>query len=104
MNNIALTSDMLLPLEVRNQITQTMNEYEKAKAEYDKLKENLVEVCEKYGIKKIESEDVRITYKEQYTRETLDSKKLKEELPDVYDSYCKICECKASVVVKIGNI
>lgn len=104
MNDIILTNDMMLPLEVRNQITQTKNEYEKAKAEFDKLKESLVEVCEKYGIKKIESEDLIITYKEPYTRETLDSRKLKEELPDVYDAYCKISECKASVVVKIGNI
>ena len=58
---------------------------------------------EKKGIKKIESDDVVITYKESYDRESFDTKTFRKENEDLYDSYIKMTSVKSSIVIKVIN-
>lgn len=73
-------------------------EIEKKKKEIHRM---LLEEMENKGIKKYEDDNIIITYIDPTTRETFDSKALKEEDIDTYDKYIKIVNVKSSVRVKI---
>jgi predicted phage-related endonuclease len=60
----------------------------------------LLEEMKSKDIKKIETDDVIISYIDETERETLDSKKLREEYPDIYDECIKFTKVKASVRIK----
>ena len=55
----------------------------------------------KKGLKRIETDRMLLTVKEPYERETIDSKKLKEIAPDIYDNCKKTTKVKESLLVKI---
>lgn len=65
------------------------------------LRQELQEAMDKYGVKKFENDILKITYVEPTTRETVDSKKLKEELPAVAAKYTKISQVKGSVRIEV---
>ena len=56
---------------------------------------------EQKGVVKLDNDVVTITYIAPTDRETFDSKKFKEEQPDMYDEYVKISPVKASVRIKV---
>lgn len=78
---------------------------ERELAELEFLKKSytaqLLALMEQTGTKKIESAHLDITYIDETTRETFDSKRLKAENPDLYDEYVKISNVKASVRIKV---
>ena len=53
------------------------------------------------GVKKIETDRIVLTVKEAYERETLDSKKVKELAPEVYNECKKVTKIKESLLIKI---
>ncbi len=57
----------------------------------------------KNGIKKWETERIIVSYVEPTERVTLDSKKLKEEQPFIYEKYKKISAIKESLRIKLKN-
>lgn len=67
----------------------------------DALKERILHEMEINNIRKIETDDVVITYKDSYDRETFQSKQFRSEHADLYDSYVKMTPVKASVSVKV---
>lgn len=71
------------------------------KEQEDALKKAILEEMEAKGVIKLESDVLNITYVAETTRETLDSKTLKEELPDIYDAYVKLSKVKPSIRLKI---
>ena len=71
------------------------------KEQEDKIKTAILAEMEAKGIIKLESDVLSITYVAETTRETLDSKALKEELPDIYDTYIKISKVKPSIRLKV---
>lgn len=71
------------------------------KAQEDELKQILFEEMHTKGIIKVDTGELTITYVEQTTRESFDSKKLRDELPDVYDEYIKISTVKPSIRIKL---
>lgn len=71
------------------------------KEQEDALKKAILEEMEAKGVIKLESDVLNITYVAETTRETLDSKTLKEELPDIYDAYVKLNKVKPSIRLKI---
>ena len=73
---------------------------EKLKVKKESLTLSLLEEMKDKGIKKIETPDVVISYIEESERETLDSKRFREENPDLYDEYVKFTPVKASVRIK----
>lgn len=98
-----INEDVMLSktLQVCQAIEQLENEKKKLDAEFDKLKTGLLELMKANGVKKFENDFIRLTYKEPTIRTSLDSKKLKEEMPDVFDKYKKESEVKESILIKI---
>lgn len=63
--------------------------YEKLEDEYTKAKNELYKIFDKKGIKSFETDNIKITKVDptSYQTVTLDSKKLKENEPDIYEAY-----------------
>ncbi len=71
------------------------------KAKEDKLKALILAEMEAKNIVKVDNEYLTISYVASTDRETLDSKKLRAELPDIYDEYVKISPVKSSIRIKV---
>lgn len=82
-------------------ITTVENEIKKLKEMQDNYKEQLLKVMEENDILKIEIPELTITRKAPTTRETLDSKALKADMPEIYDEYVKISDVKGSITIKL---
>ena len=91
----------LLSMDVATKIADFERKVKEIKSAEEKLKNAIKEEMASKGIIKLETSDLTINYVEATTRESLDTKKLKEELPDIYDAYAKISEVKPSVRVKV---
>ena len=77
------------------------NEIKRLKATQDVYKEKILSLMEEYDVKEIDIPELHIIRKFATTRETIDSKRLRAEQPDVYDEYCKISEVKGSITIKV---
>lgn len=71
------------------------------KAQQDELKAAIIAEMEAKNIIKVDNDILTISYVAPTDRETLDSKKLRADLPDIYDEYVKIQPVKASVRIKV---
>lgn len=94
-NNLTVASEELINAALEVKFLE-----EKLKAKKDALTLSLVEEMQAKGIKKIETPDVVISYIDESERETFDSKKFREEYPDLYDDYVRFSKVKASVRIK----
>lgn len=65
------------------------------------LKENLLKAMEKHDIKKWDNEVMIVTYVAPTTRTSIDSKKLKEDMPEVVEKYSKTSNVKSSIRIKL---
>ena len=80
-------------IEATKELISNIKKFQKAKVALyqieNELKENFKEVMESNGIKKWISPDgsFTVTYVAPTTSTTLDSKKIKEELPEIYQAY-----------------
>lgn len=61
----------------------------------------LKNAMEMTGKKSIIKEGFSVTYKAPTTRKTVDTKRLKEELPDIYGMFIKESEVTGSVTIKV---
>lgn len=84
-----ISDKIVLALETIERLEKVVQTYREAV---------LIEMQDK-NIKKFDNGKISITYIEPTTRLSVDSKKLKEELPEVYNNYSKISEVKASVKI-----
>lgn len=73
----------------------------KVKEEYKKFSQQLVEAMEEYGVEKINAEGLKVAYVKPHTQLKLDSKKVEELFPEVYDACTKESNVKASVRVSV---
>ena len=73
------------------------------KSQYDEIKANILAEMEANNIKKIVDNvnGVSITFTESYEKETFNSKKLREDNPDLYDSYISFSTVKPSIRIKV---
>jgi len=86
--------------EISTKISQTIQTIENLKKDIKSFETAILNEMEEKGIKKFDNGQISITYIEPTTRVSVDSKKLKEELPDVYKKYSKESEVKASIKIK----
>lgn len=70
-------------------------------AQDKEVRQQLEKVMGEYGIKQFENDLLKVTYVEPTTRTTIDSKKLKEELPAVAEKYTKVSQVKGSVRIEV---
>ena len=84
-----------------NTIVEIEKQIKDLKALQDSYRENLLKEMEENNVLKVDTEELSISYVAPSTRETLDSKKLKEDLPDIYDLYVKFTDVKSSLRIKV---
>ena len=93
-------------LTVEKEIVKQIREFEKFKAEMDlkekHLKQALKENFEKYGITSWATDGLSAKYKSATTRKSIDTKRLKEELPDIYEEYLKESNVSSSISLTIS--
>lgn len=65
------------------------------------VRQELQEAMDKYGVKKFENDILKVTYVEPTTRTTIDSARLKKELPAVAEKYTKTSQVKGSVRIEV---
>lgn len=75
-------------------------ELEKSESE---LKEMLIQKMEETGVKSIDNDYLKITYVAPTTRETIDSARIKKELPEIAEQYVKTSAIKASVRITLKD-
>lgn len=98
MNNL-ISANGTLTKYALNKFLKNNKKLKEANQEFAELKEQMLKEMEERGLLKIVTDEATISYVEKTTRESLDTKALREELPDIYDAYVKMTEVKASVRV-----
>lgn len=93
--------EVMLTTEATNKIAELERTITELKKIQDDVKKAIIEEMEQKGVVKLDNDVVTITYIAPTDRETFDSKKFKEEQPDMYDEYVKISPVKASVRIKV---
>ena len=66
-------------------------------AKLDNFKDALKKAMEENGIKSFENDAVKVMYKEPYTRQSVDTKKMKDE--GIYELYTQTAQVKSSVAL-----
>ena len=94
-------------ITVAQEIINAIVEFEKQslemKLKQDELKINLKKAMEENGITNWTSPngELKVTYKKASTRTTVDSTRLKNELPDIYEEYSKTSDVSSSISIKV---
>lgn len=91
----------LLNAEIAEKIAYFERKIKEIKEVEDNLRAGILEEMEAKGIKKIETEDFTITYKDSYEKEQFQTKQLRVDDPDLYDRYIKLTSVKSSIVIKL---
>lgn len=91
----------VLDVETSKKVAEFEKAIKSIKTQEDELKQNILKEMESKNIIKLETDDLVINYIAPAERETLDSKKLREEQPDLYDEYVKFSTVKSSIRLKV---
>ena len=92
-NNNALT--------IMKQVAELNNQKKELEEQEKKVREALEVAMKQYGIKSFENDILKVTYVAATTKTSVDSAKLKKELPDIYTKYSKTSDVKASVRISV---
>lgn len=82
-------------------IAEAENAKKAAEQQRDEIKAALLAEMEQKGVKTFETDNIRLTYVAPSTRATIDTARLKKELPEVAEQYTKTSETKASLRITI---
>ena len=100
MNEILLQNNNI-NVEAEKKIIEIEKEISRLKEIQDEFKKALLAEMEAKGLIKVETENLIISYIAPSDRETFDSKRLREDNPDLYDEYIKISPVKSSIRLKV---
>jgi predicted phage-related endonuclease len=67
------------------------------------VKDRLLQEMEQNALKTLENGPLKVTYVAPYTKEAVDTKKLKEVMPEIYEKYKKVSKIGASLKITIKN-
>lgn len=103
MNNIIerTGSDVTFSKEVCERIISLEKQAKEIKKQQDIMKNEILEAMQKNGVIKIDNEFLKISFVPEHDAEKFDSKKFKEENPDIYDMYAKISKVKPSIRITV---
>lgn len=91
----------ILDIETAGKIANFEKMAKEIKAKEDELKKAILEEMQDKGLIKLETDELVISFVSGTTRETLNTKNLKQELPDIYDAYVDIKPVKPSIRIKL---
>lgn len=99
---LTVAGDLLAQVaEAETQIKKFELLKKEVEAKADELKKQLIEAMRAQDIKSFENDSLKITYIEPTTRETIDSKLLKAEMPEIAAKYTKVSKVKDSVRITL---
>lgn len=103
MNNIIerKDSDVALSEEVCEKIVSLEKQAKEIKKQQDSMKAEILDAMQKNGVIKIDNEFLNIAFIPEHATERFDSKKFREENPNVYDLYAKISKVKPSIRITV---
>ena len=103
MNNIIerVGADVTFSEEVCERIISLEKQAKEIKTQQDSMKNEILEAMQKNGVIKIDNEFLKIAFIPEHDAEKFDSKKFKEENPDIYDLYAKISKVKPSIRITV---
>lgn len=78
-------------------------EVERLQSNLDKIKAAAMEAMKAFGVKSWKGEKMSITYVAPKTSKRLDSKRLKEEKPELYEEYCTETQSRESLTIKVKS-
>lgn len=82
----------------------SIEQQKKALEEQSKtMREKLLQAMEQYGVKKFENDILSVTYVAATTRTTIDSTKLKKEMPEIAEKYSKTSDVKSSIKITVKD-
>lgn len=93
--------DGSLSAEITAQIVGIETQIADLKAKEDEMKEAIKDAMVKSGIVKLDNDALTISYIAPTTQERIDSKELKKDLPQIYNTYCKISNKADYIKIKI---
>lgn len=91
----------ILDGETASKIAEFERMTKEIKAKEDELKKAILEEMQDIGLIKLETDELTISFVAGTERETLNTKALREELPDIYDTYIEIKPVKPSIRIKL---
>lgn len=95
-----LTESQLTELtEAEKILSDLKRREEEVKKQRETIMEALKESMEKLGVTSYETDFLKITYVASYKKSTIDTKKLKDEKPEIYKEYLKESEVSPSVKI-----
>lgn len=86
---------------IASYIADLKQKIDKAKEELDGITNSLLAEMEKNNVIKLDVPELAITYIAPSERESFDSKKFREDNPDLYDEYVKFSSVKSSLRIKV---
>lgn len=103
MNELILNSNgcAVLAQGTAERLIEIERTLKQLKEEGDALKTALIAEMESKGIIRLESPELLVSYVAPTYRESLDTKAIQAEFPDIYDAYTKVQPVKSSIRVKI---
>lgn len=102
MNEIILQNNNI-NADAENKIISIEKEISRLKTVQDELKKSLLAEMEAKGLIKVETDNLVISYIAPSDRETFDSKRFRDDNPDLYDEYVKISPVKSSIRLKVKS-
>ena len=94
-----------LDLETAELALVAIKEQEEAiKSRVEEMRAALISEMERQGIYSYKGERMEFSYRAPSDRVTVDSTRLKRELPQIYEQYSKVTKVKASVTIKVKGI
>lgn len=90
-------------LSVLKQIADLITAKKKLEEQEKELKDKLKEAMEKYGVKKFDSDILKITYIAETTATSIDSAKLKKKYPAIADECSKTSKKSAYIKVEVKD-
>lgn len=100
-NKLTLIQDKQLTAQAVAIIHGYESAMAKIKAEYDTFREALLKAMEENGVYSIKGDGLAVTYIAPTQREVFDSKKFRNDNPDLYDAYVKLSPVKSSIRIKV---
>lgn len=99
MNELVVKDNQIIvPEEAIKQLRKLEEKRLEAEMAMKSFKTDLLDLMEQNGIKEgFEVNGLKVVYKKPSQRTTLDSKKIKEDLPDIYEKYSRTSDVSSSV-------
>ena len=103
MNNLITieNGNAVLNAEISSQIAEFEKQVKYIKAQEETLKKAILKAMEDNNVIRLDTDDVTISYIAGTDRESLDTKSLRNDLPDIYDEYIRITKVKPSIRIKV---